>query len=69
MSRGPFPAHLRRKPDPTGVRLVRLADVPPRERVRAFERLVARGELSEEEAWALLPTVLDPGDRSFRVAA
>lgn len=56
-----------RRPDP-GSRMVRLAEVPSACRLRAFARLMQRGELDECELPAVLALALAPGDASCLVA-
>ena len=54
------------KPQPTGTRTIRLADIPLSVRLRALTKVDAK---DEDEAIKLLNLALDPGDRSGRIAA
>ena len=49
--------------------LARLADVPLRERLLAFEILLDSGELSEDEIPVAFAAAIDPGELSTRLAA
>ena len=57
-----------KRPDPTGSRLVRLADIPLEVRLRAAELCMAEAR-TDEEAARLFELVYDPGDVSGRVSA
>ncbi len=57
------------KVEPTGNQLVRLEDVPLKDRLEALHRIMARDNLTGEEAQVILDLCLDPGDASARIAA
>lgn len=55
-----------RRESPTGNRMVRLADVPLDERLKAYQRLVPH-LTRVEDAELLLSLVLDPEEKGCRV--
>lgn len=57
-------------PEPPGVgtKLVRLRDVPPRQRMKAL-RLLLRSAKDEKEAMRLLAIAVNPEDKGGRIAA
>ena len=61
--------HYLPKPQPVGVRLAKLDDVPMKERQSALHRLLASGQINAAEAEALLDLIIDPGHHSTRIAA
>ncbi len=61
--------YLTPKAEPTGNQLIRLEDVPLADRLAALHRIMARDNLSGEEAATMLDLCLDPGDTSARIAA
>ncbi len=70
--KGSFHMHtnyLTPKAEPTGSTLVRLQDVPLADRLAALHRIMARDNLSGDEAATMLDLCLDPGDASARIAA
>ncbi len=61
--------YLTPKTEPVGTTLVRLIDVPLEDRLHALHRIMARDNLTGEEAQTILDMCLDPGDLSARIAA
>lgn len=57
------------KTNPTGTTLVRLADVPLKDRLHALNQIMQNETLTEEQAQNYLALVIDPGDTSARIAA
>ena len=57
-------------PPGVGNTLIRLADIPLKERLHAIHHLMASGPgLTPEEAQTILAIALDPQDTSARIAA
>jgi len=56
-------------PTPVGNTLIRLADIPLKQRQQALHKLLAQHAITPEETEQLLDLILDPGHHSTRIAA
>lgn len=56
------------KPQPTGTRTIRLADIPPAVRERAARKLM-RQAVDDREYFRYVELAFDPGDAGGRIAA
>ena len=55
-------------PPGVGTTLIRLANIPLADRLKAIHTLMANQPLSPEDAQTMLALALDPGDASGRIA-
>ena len=55
-------------PPGVGTTLIRLANIPLTDRLKAIHTLMANQPLSPEDAQTMLALALDPGDASGRIA-